>query len=117
MATRANVPLPPDEVPVIEPEPIVEQRRLLNRWSIFILVFVSAAATVLYVSNVIQVNALSAANEVRRKSIDSLNTLNQSLRSETYKLQSAERITKIATEKLGMTPPQKAPTVLTVTHK
>ncbi|NQW29378.1 MAG: cell division protein FtsL [Ignavibacteria bacterium] len=117
MATRGNIPIPPDEKPVVEPEPIVEQRRLLNRWSIFILVFVSASATVLYVSNVIVVNGLSATNDVRRKSIDSLQTLNQSLRSETYKLQSAERITRIATEKLGMTPPQKAPTVLTVTHK
>lgn len=98
--------------PVKEPTQIVKQRRLLNRWSIFILLFVSAVATVLYVSNVIQVNRLLREKDGLQHSLDSLHTVNQSLRTEVHRLQSSERITRIASEKLGMTPPTKAPRVL-----
>lgn len=96
-----------------EPKALVQQRRLLNRWSIFLLFFVSAAATVLYVSNVIRVNQLLRETEAMRRSVDSLQMVNQSLRAETYRLQSAERITRVAVEHLGMVPPPRAPTVLT----
>ncbi len=102
----------PIQAPSKEPVPLQKQRRLLNRWSIFALVFVSAAATVLYVSNVIAVKKLLVETEELRRSIDSLRTVNESLRTETYRLQSAERITRIATEKLGLVPPPKAPVVL-----
>jgi len=98
--------------PVKEPTQIVQQRRLLNRWSIFILLFVSAVATVLYVSNVIQVNRLLRERESLQHSLDSLHTVNQSVRTEVHRLQSSERITRIASQKLGMTPPTKAPRVL-----
>ena len=105
----------PEEIPhaaIKESPTIVKQRRLLNRWSLFALFFISALATVGYVSNVIAVNSLS--NEVDRlhHEHDSLTTLNQSLRTESYRLQSAERITSIATQKLGMIPPPEAPVVL-----
>jgi len=98
--------------PVKEPTQIVKQRRLLNRWSIFILLFVSALATVLYVSNVIQVNRLLREKDGLQHSLDSLHGVNQSLHTEVHRLQSSERITRIASERLGMTPPMKAPHVL-----
>lgn len=99
--------------PTNEPKALQQQRRLLNRWSIFALVVVSAISTVLYVSNVIRVNQLLRETDAARRSIDSLQIVNQSLRAETYRLQSSERITRVATERLGMVPPPKAPVVLT----
>ncbi|MBC8124505.1 MAG: cell division protein FtsL [Candidatus Kapabacteria bacterium] len=95
-----------------EPTALVQQRSLLNRWSIFALVFVSAISTVLYVSNVIGVKKLLVESDVLQKRIDSLRTVNESLRTESYRLQSADRITRIAQERLGLIPPPQAPTVL-----
>lgn len=99
-------------MPGKEPTAIVKQRRLLNRWSLFALFFITATATVLYVSNVLAVNKLSVENDTLRRKCDSLETLNKSLRTESYRLQSAERITRLATEKLGMMPPPEAPIVI-----
>lgn len=107
-----------DELPQREPLPtkeapsIVKQRRLLNRWSIFALVFVSAISTVLYVSNVIAVKKLLMETDALRRRIDSLRWVNESLRTESYRLQSAERITRIAQERLHLIPPPKAPTIV-----
>jgi cell division protein FtsL len=89
-----------------------EQRRLLNRWSLFALVIVSAASTVLYVSNVIRVNQLLRDTDQLRRSNDSLQVVNQHLRAETYRLQSAQHITRIAVERLHMLAPPQAPVVL-----
>lgn len=95
-----------------EPPAIVKQRRLLNRWSLFAFVFITAIATILYVSNVLAVNKQSVSNDVLRKKRDSLETLNKSLQTESYRLQSAERITRLATQQLGMMPPPEAPVVI-----
>ena len=102
----------PVEKPVKESPTLVRQRRLLNRWSIFALVFVSALATVLYVNNVITVDKLLRETQAMKKSADSLRDVNQSLQTEVFRLQSAERVTRIATERLGMMPPPQAPTVI-----
>lgn len=79
------------------------------------LVAVSASATVLYVNNVITLNHMQGRADALNKSIDSLRSLNQNLRAETYRLQSSERISRIATERLGMIASPKAPVVLTET--
>lgn len=102
-----------DKGPISEPAPVVKQRRLLNRWSMFALFFVSSAATVGYVSNVIAVNKLSSERDQMRRAVDSMRILNQSLRTESFRLQSADRIISIATTRLGMIAPPEAPTVLT----
>lgn len=101
-----------EQPPVRESKPIAEQRRLLNRWSVFALLIISAAATVGYVSNVITVNRLLNRTQLMQRQVDSLKTVNESLRTEVNALQSSERITRIAAEQLGMTPPSKAPVVL-----
>ncbi|MCU0330967.1 MAG: cell division protein FtsL [Candidatus Kapabacteria bacterium] len=103
-----------DPQPPAAPEPraVVRRRRLLNRWSLFALVIVSAATTVLFVNNVIAVNVLLKETTDLERAVDSLKTVNQSLRSEIYRLQSAERITTIAVERLGMIPPPRAPIVV-----
>ena len=99
-------------LPTKEPPSLVKQRRLLNRWSIFALVFVSAISTVLYVSNVIAVKKLLMDTDTLRRRIDSLRWVNESLRTESYRLQSAERITRIAQDHLHLIPPPKAPTIV-----
>lgn len=116
--------LPPDEEPIEEslpqrePSPareskvLVNQRRLLNRWSMFALFFVSAISTVLYVSNVIAVKKLLMETDMLRRRIDSMRWVNESLRTESYRLQSSERITRIAQERLQLIPPPKAPTIV-----
>lgn len=103
-----------DENVVATPEPvvIVEQRRLLNRWSVFVLLFVSAGFTILYVSNVITVRKLLERKQLLERSLDSIKTVNKTLETETYRLQSAERITRLAQERLRLMPPPKAPIVL-----
>jgi len=99
-------------VPGKESPTLVKQRRLLNRWSLFALFFVTAVGTVGYVSNVISVNHLSAEANSMKKQRDSMRVLIQSLRTESYRLQSAERITRIAMDDLGMVPPEEAPAVI-----
>ncbi len=88
------------------------QRQLLNRWSMFALFFVSALATVGYVSNVLAVNELSAQVDLLKHQRDSLQTLHQSLRQQAMDLQSITRITHIATTRLNLEPPSEAPTVI-----
>lgn len=101
--------------PVNEPQLVQRRRRLLNRWSLFVLLVVSAAATVLYVSNVIAVNRLLRDGAVLSRQNDSLRVVNQNLEAETYRLQAADRVIRDATTKLGMIPPDRAPTVIDVT--
>ncbi|MFN4984956.1 MAG: septum formation initiator family protein [Ignavibacteria bacterium] len=103
--------------PTPEPAVIVERRRILNRWSVFALLFVSAGFTILYVSNVISVGKLLERKQALERSVDSLKTVNKTLETETYRLQSAERITRLAQERLHMMPPPKAPVVLEATPK
>lgn len=98
--------------PVNESPQIAQQRNLLNRWSFFALLIVSALFTFLYVSNVISVRKLLEHKELVSKRIDSLKAVNETLKTETYRLQSAQRITRIAQERLGLVPPQQAPTVI-----
>ena len=95
-----------------EPVVIVQQRNLLNRWSVFVLLFVSAGFTILYVSNVISVRKLLERKQMLERSMDSLKTVNKTLETETYRLQSADRITRLAQERLHLMPPPKAPVVL-----
>ena len=102
-------------VPTPEPVVIAEQRNLLNRWSVFVLLFVSAGFTILYVSNVISVRKLLERKQLLERSLDSIKTVNKTLETETYRLQSAERITRLAQERLHLMPPPKAPVVLEAT--
>jgi cell division protein FtsL len=91
---------------------IVQTRRLLNRWSIFGLLAMSAVFMVLYVSNVISVNTLLRRIPKLEEKHDSLLYQSRRLEESIARLQSAERITTIAKEKLGMVPNQNAPQVL-----
>lgn len=101
-----------EQAPVKEAPSIVKQRNLLNRWSIMALMLISASATVLYVNNVLEIKTLLKHKESLKKSADSMRVVNETLKYETYRLQSSERITRIAQERLGLVPPAKAPTII-----
>lgn len=96
-----------------EPGAVVKERRKLNRLSIFLLVVCSALGTILYVSNVVRVNELLQEVQTLERSRDSLVSANEALRIEATRLRSADRISHIAAEKLGMMQPQEAPVVIT----
>jgi cell division protein FtsL len=91
---------------------LVKQRRLLNRWSIMALLIVSAGATVLYVSNVLTVKKYLRQKERLTRTNDSLRDVNATLRNETYRLQSSERITRIAEQHLGLQAPNSSPKII-----
>jgi len=95
-----------------EAMPIVQRKKMLNRWSIFGLLGMSAVFMVLYVSNVITVNGLLRRIPRLEEKRDSLLYESRRLEESIARLQSAERITSIAKEKLGMIPNQSAPQVL-----
>lgn len=102
----------PGQIPMPEPQAVVRQRRVLNRWSIFLLIVGSALLTILYVSNVVSVNRLLTEVQQLEHSRDSLFSVNEALRVEVTRLQSAERITTLARNRLGMVQPTQAPIIL-----
>lgn len=93
----------------VEPQAVKKQRKILNRWSVFLLIIVSAGGSVLYVSNVVKVQELLKDVQRLERSRDSLVSANEALRSQMTRLQSAERIHRLAQEKLGMIEPTSAP--------
>lgn len=83
-----------------------------NRWTIFAFVAFSAISTVIYVSNVRNINKLAESVDSKSKLLDELKNSNQVINHKLIKLQAPERITEIATKKLGMIKPDHAPIVI-----
>ncbi len=81
----------------------------INRWIVFLLVVASAATTILYISNVLAVNDLLEHTQKLEKQVQEIRTSNELLNAKVIQLQSAERITSIAEQKLNMQKPLKAP--------
>lgn len=103
-------PSEPPAAPVVpEPPSVVRTRRLLNRWSMFGLLAVSAGAIILFVSNALAVNRLVEEIATLQKEQEKLLQRNELLRADVIRLQSADRVADIAREKLGMVQAQGAP--------
>lgn len=83
-----------------------------NRLKVFVFVFLSAIVVLMYVHNTIQINDLLENITRKDKEIQELNTRNEILKSKIIELQSAERITKIGEEKLGLKKPDKVPIII-----
>lgn len=66
----------------------------------------------LQVDNTIKINALLTKIQQQNNQIREIKTNNQLLESKTVQLESAERITRIAKEQLGMTEPNGMPVVI-----
>lgn len=84
----------------------------LNRWIVLSLVAVTSLLITAYIDNVLKVNNLLSEVRALESRLSEVRASNELLNSKLISLQSAERITKIAEEKLGMKKPDKAPTVI-----
>ena len=83
-----------------------------NRLKIFLILAISAVITLIYVDNTIKINALLTKIQTQESQIADIQAYNKILKSQIIELESAERITKIAEEKLGLTKPNRVPTVI-----
>ena len=87
-------------------------KKILTPWNIFLLLVLSAAATVMYVNNVVRVNQLLGEVKALEYSRDSLISSTNILRNELLRLQSSDRITNIAKDKIGLVQPGSAPIII-----
>ncbi|MCL2313232.1 MAG: septum formation initiator family protein [Firmicutes bacterium] len=87
-----------------------------NRFKVFLILTVSAVITLVYVDNTIKINALLTKIQTQESHIADIKAYNKILKSKIIELESAERITKIAEEKLGLTKPNKIPVVIKVSE-
>lgn len=83
-----------------------------NRWSVFAFVSFAAVSTIIYVSNVRNINNLAEMVDKKSRLLDELRNSNEVLNHKLIELQSPSRIIEIATLKLGMVKPDKAPIVI-----
>lgn len=85
----------------------------INRLKVFLSVVLIAIFMLLYVDNAIKINELLENITRTEKKIQAMKTHNEILRSRIIELQSTERITKIAEEKLNLKKPSKVPIIIT----
>lgn len=86
----------------------------INRWSVFIFLVLSSIAMIIYVQNVYKSIKLSDQILQLEKTERRLDNQIRKLESQIIQLQSADRITKIAEENLGMIKSEKKPITLKV---
>lgn len=85
------------------------RKRKVSTFTIILLLFLLAVISVLYISNIIAVNHLVGEIEEMKTSYTNIENMNEILRSEINRKTSMERITKIATEEMGMIFPKQPP--------
>jgi cell division protein FtsL len=86
--------------------------KMPGRWSLFAIVFVAALIAVLYVDNVIRTDNILYEIQNINKKTEFFRNENELLKTKLNYLQSPERITKIAEEKLGMMKMENLPEIL-----
>lgn len=84
----------------------------VHRWTIFILIFLASLWVLLMVTNVRNINSLLVEIRALEKKSKQIENQNERYIYEIVKLQSAERIIKIAEEQLNMEQSPKAPDIL-----
>ena len=94
-----------------EPEIHIEKKRV-NRWKLFGLLLLSSTLMLLYVSNVLYVDAQLEEMQSMKKIYKSVKNGNELLKTEIIKLESADRIIPYAEKELGMLKPDRQPRVL-----
>jgi tRNA uridine 5-carbamoylmethylation protein Kti12 len=99
----------PDKSNIRPAENKIDKPKRLNRWTIFLFVVLSAVATVIYVSNVISIDALLKTNQDMKRMYETLKDENDVSRRKLNSLQDAGRISQIASTKLGMIKQEIAP--------
>jgi cell division protein FtsL len=78
------------------------------------MLLLAAGLAVLYISNAIAVNSLMADITSIERECDAARNENERLRAELLRLMSVERVTSIASQKLGMVQPATPPVTLKV---
>jgi len=87
-------------------------RPFLRRWTAAAMLLVAAGLAVLYISNAIAVNSLMTDITSIERERDAARNENERLRAELLRLMSVERVTSIASGKLGMVQPARPPVTL-----
>jgi len=87
-----------------------------NRLKVFLILTICAVITFVYVDNTIKINELLTKIQNQKSQIADIEANNKILKSKIIELESAERITKIAEEKLGLAKPNKLPTVIEISE-
>lgn len=95
-----------------EVQKVAESWISLNRWSIFLFLLITSAIMVFYVYNVISINKLAEEIRILEKKEKRVEFRKRMVEAEVIKLQSAERICKIAEEELNMVKSEKFPIIL-----
>lgn len=85
------------------------RKRKVSTFNILLSLLLLAVVSVLYVSNIIAVNQLVVEVEELKMSVDKIENMSEILRSEINRKSSMERITRIATDRLGMQYPKQPP--------
>lgn len=85
------------------------RKKKISTLSIIFALFLLAISLVTYIGNIIAVNSLAVQLEELKTTYSSIENMNNILRSEINRKMSMERITKIASEQMGMTFPQQPP--------
>ena len=83
-----------------------------NRLRIILILLITVVITLIYVDNTIKINALLSKIQAQESTISDVKAYNEILKSRIIELESAERITSIAEKQLGLTKPNKVPTVI-----
>lgn len=84
----------------------------LNRWSVFLFLILISGLMIFYVSNVLAINKLAEDIRVLEKKEKRIEYRKRMIEAEVIELQSAERICKIAEEKLNMVKSDEFPHIL-----
>ncbi len=94
-----------------EPENLINFKEWvrLNRWLLFVLIVIAAAALVLIVSNVRNINELLSDLRHLEKTEKEIKNVNLRLSAQIIQLESSDRIIPIAENYLMMTIPESAP--------
>jgi cell division protein FtsL len=74
----------------------------LNRWSVFLFLLITSGLMIFYVNNVLSINKIAEDIRNLEKQEKRIEFRKRLVESEVIKLQSAERICKLAEEKLNM---------------
>lgn len=85
------------------------RKRKISTFNFILFLFLLAILSVFYIGNIIAVNQLAIEIEELKAYYSKTEGVNEILRSEVNRKSSMERITKIATEQIGMVYPKQPP--------
>ncbi len=107
-----NAPEEEQKPEFTDPESSEDDDTKPRRFKYLMYVFLFSLLMILYVANVIKVKSLLKEERKLSKHLEKIENENQLLKTEINRLESPERITSVATKKLGMVKPDTPPKVI-----